>query len=68
MAEVRFLRLREVIARTGRSRSTIYASAAQGKFPKPIKLGVRSVGWVEADVQQWQDERIAASRAEGRVR
>jgi prophage regulatory protein len=46
---------------TGLPRSTLYAKIAKGEFPKPIKLGARSVGWLEQDVAKWQQQRIAAS-------
>ena len=58
----RFLRLPEVMARTGLSRSTIYVRLEQGRFPKPVSLGGRAVGWIEAEVDEWMRERIAASR------
>ena len=60
--QVRFLRLPEVLARTGLSRSTIYVRLEQGRFPRPVSLGSRAVGWVEAEVDEWMRERIAASR------
>lgn len=47
------LRLPQVLSRTGLSRSTTYAMIAEGDFPKPVKLGKRAVGWVEADVDRW---------------
>jgi prophage regulatory protein len=56
------LRLPAVRARTGLARSTIYLRIAQGSFPRPIRLGVRSVGWVESSVESWLKARIAASR------
>ncbi|AHK79089.1 AlpA family transcriptional regulator [Ectothiorhodospira haloalkaliphila] len=56
------LRLPDVKARTGLSRSTIYLRVSQGVFPKPISLGGRAVGWVEEDVDQWLQQRIDASR------
>jgi len=56
------LRLPAVRARTGRSRSSIYADVKAGRFPAPIKLGPRSVGWLETDVAGWLQSRIAASR------
>ena len=59
----RFLRLPEVMARTGLSRSTIYVRLEQGRFPRPVSLGSRAVGWVEAEVDEWMRERIAASRS-----
>ena len=59
---VRFLRLPEVLARTGLSRSTVYVRLEQGRFPRPVSLGARAVGWLEAEVDEWMRERIAASR------
>lgn len=47
------------------SRSHAHALAAQGDFPKPIKLGSRASGWLQSEIQQWMDERIALSRADG---
>jgi prophage regulatory protein len=41
-------RLPVVKARTGLSRSSIYLRIAEGTFPKPVRLGRRAVGWVEA--------------------
>ena len=59
---VRFLRLPEVLARTGLSRSTIYVRLDQGRFPRPVSLGGRAVGWIEAEVDEWIRQRIAESR------
>jgi len=56
------LRLPEVRRSTGLSRSTIYLRIAEGKFPKPVRLGGRAVGWLEAEVQDWLRQRIEASR------
>ena len=60
----RFLRLPEVMERTGLSRSTIYVRVAAGRFPQPVALGGRAVGWIEAEVDEWVRERIAESRVE----
>ena len=62
---IRFLRLPEVKARTGLSRSTIYVRLDQGRFPRPVSLGSRAVGWIEAEVDEWIRERIEESRGEG---
>ena len=56
-------RLPEVMARTGLSRSTIYAMMEQGKFPKPVKLNQRANGWVSAEIACWIDSRIAEREA-----
>jgi len=58
----KMLRRPSVESITGLSRSSIYAKMADGTFPKPIKLGERSVAWLESDVQGWLNECIAASR------
>ena len=56
------LRLPTVKARCGLSRSTIYLRIAEGRFPKPISLGGRAVGWVEAEITDWLNQQIEASR------
>jgi len=56
---IRFVRLREVMARTGLSRSTIYVWVAEGRFPKPVPLGARSVGWIESELEEWLRDRVA---------
>jgi prophage regulatory protein len=56
------LRLPAVKARTGLSRSTVYLRVAQGTFPKPVSLGGRAVGWLEAEIQEWLQGRIDANR------
>ena len=66
-AEIRIIRRRQVEARTGLSRSTIYAKTTPNPkrpqdydptFPKPVKLGASSassvaVGWVEHEIDAW---------------
>ena len=58
------LRRPKVEKKTGLSRSTIYLLIKKGTFPKPIKLGERSVGWVEAEVDAWLESRIQQRDAE----
>ena len=57
----RFLRISEVVARTGLSRSTIYEWSADGRFPPPVRLSDRVVRWVEAEVEAWMNERLEES-------
>jgi prophage regulatory protein len=56
------LRLPAVKTRTGLSRSTIYLRVSQGTFPRPVSLGGRAVGWLEAEIQEWLQRQIEASR------
>ena len=58
----KIIRLPEVKNKTGLSRSTIYLSMAKGTFPKTISLSERAVGWLDSDIEQWLDKRIAASK------
>jgi prophage regulatory protein len=52
-------KLPEVRAITSLSRSHIYALIQKGEFPKPVKLSERSSAWVESEVQDWIDKKIA---------
>lgn len=54
----RFLRLSDVKARTGLSRSTIYLNISKGTFPRHISLGARCVGWLESEIDEWMQSRI----------
>ena len=58
----KLLRLPEVKATTGLSKSSIYARISEGTFPKQISLGPRLVVWVEADIQNWIAEQVLAAR------
>ena len=59
---IRFLRISEVEALTGLSRTTIYDWSADGRFPRPVRLSERAVRWIESEVLEWMDERIEQGR------
>ena len=61
----RILRLPLVRERTGLSRSSIYLRISEGRFPKPVSLGARAVGWLESEITEWLNRRIEASRQAG---
>lgn len=54
------LRLPQVKARTGLSRTSIYEFVKRGSFPRPVAIGARAVGWLESGVETWISGRIAA--------
>jgi prophage regulatory protein len=64
----RFIRLPEVLSRTGYGRTSIYRKMEDGSFPKSVKLGgppkdpsifdSRAVAWIEDEVDQWAESRI----------
>ena len=63
-----FIRLNEVLSRTGYGRTSIYRKMEDGSFPKSVKLGgppkdpsifdSRAVAWIEDEVEQWIESRI----------
>ena len=58
-AKLAIMRLKDVKARTGLARSTIYQQIKAGIFPKPISLGPRAVGWLESDIEEWISAAVA---------
>lgn len=60
------LRLPQVQQKTGLARATIYLKISRGEFPQPVQLSERrnpdsrgAVAWVEAEVDQWLEARMA---------
>lgn len=55
----KILRVRGVVAKVGVSRSTIYnklnpkSRAYDPMFPRQVPLGIRSVGWIESEIDDW---------------
>lgn len=64
MSQNNIIRLPQTIKKTGLSRSTIYALVKSGNFPKQIHLSVRTMGFLEHEVDAWIADRVAASRIE----
>lgn len=56
---MRIIRMREVTDKTGLARSTILRLIANHTFPPAHKLGCKSVGWAESDVNNWLLEKVA---------
>ncbi len=51
------IKRKQVTEQTTLSRSSIYLFISQGKFPPPLSLGSRSVGWRQSDITAWIDSR-----------
>ncbi len=58
----KILRLPIVLDRTGLSRSTVYQRVMEGRFPKPVSLGARAVGWIETEIEEWISREVEVSR------
>lgn len=60
----RVIRLKDVVGMTGLARSTIYDRMDRGSprydesFPRPIRLGSNSVGWIELAIVSWINSRV----------
>ena len=59
----RFLRVNQVVEKTGISRSTVYLYLNRGRFPRPVHISERLVVWVEDEIENWMKERIATRKA-----
>jgi prophage regulatory protein len=58
----KILRPPTVLDRTGLSRSSVYLRVTEGRFPRPVSLGARAVGWIETEVEEWIARQIEVSR------
>jgi prophage regulatory protein len=58
-APIRFLRLPDVMSRTGLGRDAIYKLGREGKFPLRVKITEVATGWVESEVDAYLTARIA---------
>lgn len=58
-----FIRLPEVQRRTGYCKAWIYRLIEAGQFPKQVKIGSRSVAFVESEIDEWIANKIAESRS-----
>ncbi len=56
MEESRLLRLPAVLKITGLKKSSIYAGAKKGTFPKPVKVGARAVAWRVDELERWIED------------
>ena len=64
------LRRQQVQSRTGLARTTIYdkldvkSGRHDPSFPRQIKIGSNSVGWLESEIEAWIQSRVNFSRIE----
>jgi prophage regulatory protein len=61
-AATRIIGLREVLSRTSMSRSTVYLLQKNGEFPKSVSITERRVGFVESEIDDWLNAKIASGR------
>ena len=56
------LSIKDVCAKVGVCRTTIYARMAERKFPTPLKIGDKTVRWRADEIDAFID-RLSAARA-----
>lgn len=57
----RFLRIKEVVCRTGLSRATVYRKIEAGTFPGQVRIAERCCGWRESAIAEWMLDPFAYS-------
>ena len=55
---MKILRLKQVTEKVGVGKTTIYRWINANQFPKPINLSSSSVGWLEADINDWIQSKV----------
>lgn len=60
MESNRIIRRAEVENIVGLSRSSIYAAMTRNEFPRPVRIGIRAVGWRRSDISEWLSSRAEA--------
>ena len=60
---IHVLRLPQVCKMTGLSRSSVYQMEADQLFPSRVRIGARSVGWIESEVQSWLRQKVESGRS-----
>lgn len=63
LAQERIIRKRELLHMIGLSDATIWRKERAGTFPKRLRLGGNSCGWLEKEIVGWLAERVAAREA-----
>ncbi len=56
---------KEVLRRVQRSKAWLYKQLSKDAFPRPVKIGTRSISFVESEVDHWIKKQISASRGNG---
>ena len=55
---LQILRFKEVLAQTPfANRGKLNTEIRNGRFPRPLKIGRRAIGWLAEEVQDWVNSR-----------
>ena len=59
-APQKLIRSRDIAMVVGLSRSQIYVAMNEGTFPRPVRIGKRTVAWRSDEIAAWIDSRPRA--------
>ncbi len=59
----KLIKRQQVEERTGIGRAYLYRLMSEGRFPRPVRVGTRAVRWLESDIQEWIEARVAEQQA-----
>lgn len=62
--ETRIIRKPELFSKLGLSDATIWRMEKLGRFPRRIRLGGKSVGWLDSEVKEWLTKKLGDRNAE----
>lgn len=48
-------RLPAVMKLSGKGRTQLMEDVKAGRFPAPVRIGLRAIGWKSSSIRQWQD-------------
>lgn len=64
-AQDRVMRKKEVLAVVGLSDVSVWRQERAGTFPKRLRLGGNSVGWLKSEIDGWLHQRAADRGSHG---
>ena len=53
----KLLKLKDVLKKLPMSKSSWYDGVKQKRLPQPVRLGIRSVAWLESDIEDYLQKR-----------
>ena len=56
---MQLLRLPQTLAKTGLTRTALYAAVNAGTFPKPVRIGLKAIAWPDHELDAWIEGRIS---------
>ncbi|HHY6383430.1 TPA: helix-turn-helix transcriptional regulator [Salmonella enterica] len=57
MTTIRIIKVPEALERCAMSRASLYRMLQRNEFPRQVRIGIRSVGFYEHEVNQWLADR-----------